>query len=77
MDVVGNAVLKRKRLEAGYRSVWALAAAAGCSASAIAVAERWGYRPGPAVRAKIAAALGVEEREIWPEANDDGKGSGL
>jgi DNA-binding XRE family transcriptional regulator len=29
--------------------------------------EKYGYTPGPGVRAKLAAALGVSESKLWPE----------
>jgi hypothetical protein len=37
--------------------------------------ERWGHLPGPAVRERIAAALGVSAATIWPPGDglDDGR----
>jgi len=34
--------------------------------------ERWGYVPSPAVRQRLAAALGVEVRDIWPDNETEG-----
>ncbi len=64
---MGNGKLRELRKAAGFTSVWGLAAKAGVSGGTISNAERYDYRPGPKVRARIADALGVPESEIWPE----------
>jgi transcriptional regulator with XRE-family HTH domain len=43
-----------------------LAVRAGCSPTTVLIIERWGHVPSPAVRQRLAAALGVDVREIWP-----------
>lgn len=53
-----------------------LTQAAGCSISTLVLIERYGHLPGEDARARIAAALGVSEDAIWPDAarvNGDGK----
>ena len=37
----------------------------------VSAIERWNYVPGPSVRARIAAALGVELRDLWPSLSND------
>lgn len=46
--------------------LWGLAARARTTATTISAIERWGYVPGPALRARIAAALGIQVTDIWP-----------
>ena len=57
-------------------SLMALATAAGSTPSWLTYIERYGHVPGPELRKRIAAALGVSEAELWPElaleAGDDG-----
>lgn len=48
-------------------ALWGLAARSHVSASLLSAIEKWDYRPGPEVRRRIAAALGVEPSVIWPE----------
>jgi DNA-binding XRE family transcriptional regulator len=50
-------------------SLWGLATRAGSSATTLSAIERWGYRPGAALRQRIAQALNAQERDIWPDAN--------
>jgi transcriptional regulator with XRE-family HTH domain len=48
-----------------------LAVQAGVSPSIVTMVEKWGYRPTERVREKIAGALGVPEKEIWPDGGND------
>jgi len=41
------------------------------SPAMIVAIERYGYKPGPAVRSKIAAALGVKESLLWPDVQSN------
>ncbi len=43
-----------------------LAAAADTNMLTLQQIENYGYVPGPVIRQRIAAALGVTEAEIWP-----------
>jgi lambda repressor-like predicted transcriptional regulator len=47
--------------------LYGLAVRAHVSPTIIGMVERWDYRPGPKVRQRIAAALGVAVADIWPE----------
>jgi DNA-binding XRE family transcriptional regulator len=58
--------LKHLRLARGLAQ-YGLATIAQTSPSTIVAAERWGYVPSPAVRQRLAAALGVAVRDIWPD----------
>jgi DNA-binding XRE family transcriptional regulator len=59
---------KLKELRQAARlAQYGLATLAQTSPSTIVATERWGYVPSPAVRQRLAAALGVSERDIWPE----------
>ena len=46
---------------------YGLAALARTSPSTIVAAERWGYLPSLVVRLRLAKALQVEVRDIWPD----------
>jgi DNA-binding XRE family transcriptional regulator len=48
-------------------AIYGLAALSGVSPTTICAAEKWGYIPRSEVRQRIAAALHVDTREIWPE----------
>jgi DNA-binding XRE family transcriptional regulator len=43
---------------------------AGVSPTTLSAIERWNYQPRDQVRKRIALALGVPEREIWPEVGE-------
>ena len=45
-----------------------LACKAGTTLAYLGYIERTGYRPRTSLRQRIAAALGVSEAEVWPEA---------
>jgi DNA-binding XRE family transcriptional regulator len=47
-------------------ALYGVAARAGVSPTTLCAIEKWDYRPSASVRQRIAAALGVTEREIWP-----------
>jgi lambda repressor-like predicted transcriptional regulator len=47
--------------------LWAVAVRAGTSATVLSAIERWNYRPGADLQARIAAALEVNVVDIWPE----------
>jgi transcriptional regulator with XRE-family HTH domain len=57
--------LRRLRLARGLPQA-GLAVQAGCSPTTVLIVERWGHVPSPPVRQRLAAALGVDVREIWP-----------
>lgn len=46
-----------------------LAAKTGVSTAVIVAVERYNLYPGPSVRERLAAALGVSEALIWPEVD--------
>jgi DNA-binding XRE family transcriptional regulator len=48
---------------------YGLAVQADVSPTIIGAIERHDYVPGAPVRARIAAALGVSEADIWPNTN--------
>ena len=48
-------------------ALWGLAVRCGVAPSTLSGVERWNYVPGPAVRGRIAEALGVAEHDIWPD----------
>lgn len=53
-----------------------LAARTGVSTAVMVAVERYNLYPGPSVRERLAAALGVSEAAIWPEVgvmSDDGQ----
>lgn len=52
-------------------ALWGLAARAGVSATTLSAVERWDYLPSPAVRQRIANALGVDVLAIWPDCGVD------
>jgi lambda repressor-like predicted transcriptional regulator len=60
----------RKLRRAQGLSLWGLAVRAGTSPTVLSAIERWNYRPGTDLRARIACALGVSGHEIWPEDAD-------
>jgi DNA-binding XRE family transcriptional regulator len=64
-----NTRLRARRMGKGF-ALYELARLAGCSLSTIHACEKWGHVPSPAVAARIAAVLGVEVQELWPEAAD-------
>ncbi len=57
--------LRSLRLARGLPQA-ALAVQAGCSPTTVLIIEGWGHVPSPPVRQRLAAALGVDVREIWP-----------
>ena len=61
--------LRQLRLSHGL-AIYGLAVRAQVSPTIIGAIERWNYRPGPLVRQRLAAALGVAESEIWPEPQE-------
>lgn len=75
----GNTHLLRARQRQGLAQT-ALAVAAGVSPGLVCAVERYGHRPRPEVRARIARALGVEAASLWPglkapAAGTDGAGA--
>ena len=66
--------LKTIRAEQGL-ALWGVAARARVSATTLSAVERWDYLPGPDVRRRVAAALGVDETTIWPETGTERAGS--
>jgi DNA-binding XRE family transcriptional regulator len=66
---IEQAVRNRLReLRQGQRlPLWGLAVRAGTTATTLSTIERWGYRPGAALRERIARALGVSTNDVWPE----------
>jgi len=56
---------KKRRLVQGY-SQTKISVLAGVSPAMIVSIEKYGYTPGPAVRAKLVKALGVAEADLWP-----------
>jgi transcriptional regulator with XRE-family HTH domain len=50
-------------------TMWAVAARCRVNPSLLSGIERYDYLPSVAVRERIAAALGVEVSEIWPDAD--------
>jgi transcriptional regulator with XRE-family HTH domain len=47
-----------------------LAVKARTSPTMLVMIERYGHRPGPDLRERIARALGVTPEDIWPEVRD-------
>jgi transcriptional regulator with XRE-family HTH domain len=64
--VNGTNNLRRLRQDQGL-ALYGLAALARVSPTTLSGIEKWGYQPTARVRQRIAAALGVTERDIWPE----------
>jgi transcriptional regulator with XRE-family HTH domain len=64
--VNGTNHLRRLRHARGL-ALYGLAALARVSPTTLSGIERWNYRPTARVRQRIAAALGVTERDIWPQ----------
>jgi DNA-binding XRE family transcriptional regulator len=64
--VTGKNKLKELRQAKGLAQ-YGLATLAQTSPSTIVATERWGYVPSPAVRQRLAVALSVSERDIWPD----------
>jgi len=62
--VIANG-LRKWRHKLSY-SQQELAAVAGVSPAMIVTIERYGYLPGPDVRAKLTLALGISEATLWP-----------
>ena len=58
--------LRKWRLSLGYSQL-ELSVVAEISPVMIVSIERYGYLPGPDVRARIAAALNVSETTLWPD----------
>jgi DNA-binding XRE family transcriptional regulator len=48
-------------------SQWGLAVDVGTSTAMLSAIEKWGYRPGADLCARIAEALKVSTHDIWPE----------
>ena len=69
---MGTNNLRELRRHRGL-ALWGLAARAGVSATTLSAVERWGYLPSPAVRRRVAAALGVDVLAIWPGCGLDGE----
>jgi DNA-binding XRE family transcriptional regulator len=57
----------RELRQAQNLSQWGLAVNVGTSTAMLSAIERWGYRPGADLCARIAAALGVSTNDVWPE----------
>jgi DNA-binding XRE family transcriptional regulator len=59
----------------GEFSIRELSVVSGISTATIVAIERYGYLPGPDVRAKLVKVLGVSEAVIWPnlEVVNNGK----
>jgi len=72
--VTGTNNLKQLRQGRGLAQ-YGLATLARTSPSTIVATERWGYVPSPAVRQRLAAALGVAVWDIWPDEESDGSAS--
>lgn len=62
--------LKRLRKERGL-TMMALASQAGTTPTWLTYMERYGHIPGADLRGRIAAALGITEKEIWPDLEED------
>ncbi len=62
--------LKEIRKTQGW-SILELSATTGVSTARIVQIERYNAYPGPSVRGRLAAALGVAERQLWPEGVPD------
>lgn len=62
-----NSRLKQLRTSRGLPII-AVSVRAGVGPGTIVAVERHGHTPRPETKEKIAAALGVEVREIWPDA---------
>ena len=58
--------LREIRLRRGMTQV-KLAAAAGTTPMLISFIERYNHTPRADLRRRLARALGVDERDIWPE----------
>jgi transcriptional regulator with XRE-family HTH domain len=64
IDTHAGQTLRRERQQRGV-AILALATVAGCSPTTVVAIERYGYRPSSSVRARIAAALGLDPDAIW------------
>ncbi len=64
MTMNANA-LKNLRAQCGLSNA-AVAVRARVGTATITMIERYGYHPRPETKQRIAAALGVDVREIWP-----------
>lgn len=64
--------LRRFRKQQGFTIV-ELSARTGVSTSVIVGVERYGLRPGPSVRRRLSAALGIDESVLWPAEVNDGE----
>jgi DNA-binding XRE family transcriptional regulator len=51
-------------------SLWGLAVRAGTTPTVLSAIERWNYKPGVDLRARIASALGITGHDIWSEEED-------
>ena len=56
---------KKSRIARGYSQL-KLSVVAGISPAMIVAIEKYGYIPGPWVKAKLVKALGVSEATLWP-----------
>jgi transcriptional regulator with XRE-family HTH domain len=65
--------LREIRLRRGMTQV-KLAAAAGTTPMLISFIERYGHVPRADLRRRLARALGVRVRDIWPEASEEAEG---
>jgi DNA-binding XRE family transcriptional regulator len=65
-QVVRNRLRELRRGQ--HLPLWGLAVRAGTTATTLSAIERWGYRPGADLCARIATALGVSIDDIWPKA---------
>jgi transcriptional regulator with XRE-family HTH domain len=59
--------LGQLRIDRGL-TLLGLSARSGVDRTTIHAIERYGHKPRPETRAKLALALNVPEGEIWPEA---------
>ena len=57
--------LRNRRIALGYSQL-KLSVVAGISPAMIVAIEKYGYMPGPSVRAKLIKVLGVSEAILWP-----------
>jgi transcriptional regulator with XRE-family HTH domain len=63
--IVGNRLRQLRRLQG--LPLYGLAVKASVSPTTVSSIERFDYRPGAKVRARLAQALGVSEADIWPK----------
>jgi lambda repressor-like predicted transcriptional regulator len=62
--------LRRLRIARGW-AIFRLAVEGQVSPTIITAVERHGYVPGPHVQQRLAKALQVEVKEIWPDPDEE------